>query len=174
MQIRDSFDLASVESRPGGQIGPLSDKTVSIDLDSDDFPNPDAPYLVLHPVGLRAHPSVLTVYTSDYLIGRESSCNFVMCDKRLSKLHCKISKDKPGTMVYVTDLSTNGTFLNHKRVGKGKKVPVRNGDHVHLLVQSKKVSPEEEIGFRVEMLERVKKREDLGQSSGIRINLLEE
>lgn len=46
----------------------------------------------------------------------------MIAQKRLSSQHCLIEKE--GEEVFVTDLSTNGTYLNTEKIGKNNKVPI--------------------------------------------------
>lgn len=71
---------------------------------------------------------------------------------RLSGSHCEI--ERQDNMITITDLSTNGTFINNEKVlelkikkwkmnnffqkvGKGKSMSLQNGDLIHLLHHSK-------------------------------------
>ncbi len=57
------------------------------------------------------------------MIGRsENKCKIMIAQKRLSSQHCLIEKE--GEEVFVTDLSTNGTYLNTEKIGKNNKVPI--------------------------------------------------
>lgn len=74
-------------------------------------------------------------------------------DKRLSGTHCRIERHLFSGKVVLVDLSTNGTYLNMKEIGKGQKVELSMGDHIHLLIESEAVKKNEEIGYRVELLD---------------------
>jgi pSer/pThr/pTyr-binding forkhead associated (FHA) protein len=57
--------------------------------------------------GLNTYP----LKESKILVGRsEKHCKIIISEKRLSSQHCSIEKE--GEKVYLTDLSTNGTYLN--------------------------------------------------------------
>ncbi len=62
----------------------------------------------------------------------------------------------------VEDKSTNGTYLNDTKMGKGAKLPVKNGDKVWLLHPSK---VPESLGFEfklvVEPIKQEKKKAEL-------------
>jgi len=82
-------------------------------------------------------------------IGRSTSCNIVLADKRLSQKHCRIfqEKDKEGnTTIMVQDLSSNGTYLNEKKIGKNLSAKLENFDQIFLL-RAMDVGPENLIGF---------------------------
>lgn len=53
-------------------------------------------------------------------------------DSRVSTTHARIFVEK-GTL-YVEDKSTNGTFVNGVRVGKGKRKELKNGDELSIVV----------------------------------------
>lgn len=64
-------------------------------------------------------------------------------DGRISRLHCIISADYPvgsswlsmnGTLATIEDLSTNGTFVNGKRLAKGERVNLNDGDRISLVL----------------------------------------
>lgn len=63
-------------------------------------------------------------------LGRGNENTWVLDDpeRYLSSLHCQISCE--GGQYYLTDLSTNGTFLNGipDPMGKGRKLPLKDGD----------------------------------------------
>ena len=58
--------------------------------------------------------------------------------------HCEVEVNKENGVFTVTDRSTNGTFVNDKKIPKGEPVPLHNGDKVYLL---KDESQDELIGF---------------------------
>lgn len=83
---------------------------------------------------------------NEIIIGRNPECHICISDKRLSGKHCSITKiaDK----ITLTDLSTNGTFLGSKKIGKGNTVDLKHLDEIWLLTASK-VPIRETIGFKV-------------------------
>ena len=61
-------------------------------------------------------------------IGRADGADFIVDAPLVSRLHCRLEADGP--MVNVTDLnSTNGTYINDKRVEKGV---LREGDRLRV------------------------------------------
>lgn len=60
-------------------------------------------------------------------IGREPSCDIVLPDEDISRLHCEISK--MGGKFQVKNLSRNGTFINGKRADNSA---VNEGDQIKL------------------------------------------
>ncbi|KAJ3604444.1 hypothetical protein NHX12_029184 [Muraenolepis orangiensis] len=65
-----------------------------------------------------------------YLFGRDSKCDYVIGDPLLqsvriySKKHFRLFRE--GDIVFVEDLSNNGTFVDGTLVGKGRKHPLVN------------------------------------------------
>jgi E3 ubiquitin-protein ligase CHFR len=80
-----------------------------------------------------------------YTIGRNTSCKICIPDKRLSGQHCMVTK-KPDDTVVIEDCSTNGTWLNEDKIGKGVSKELKNGDTIYLL-HSSKVKQEEILGY---------------------------
>jgi len=56
--------------------------------------------------------------------------------ERLSSTHCKVIREDDGK-AYIVDLSTNGTFFENDKLGKGVKKELNSGDKVYLLHHSK-------------------------------------
>ncbi len=70
------------------------------------------------------------------LIGRLPDCDMVLSNTRISKKHCRIELQADETIV-VTDLnSTNGTYLNNRRLPPHEGIiweadnPLRVGDYI--------------------------------------------
>jgi type VI secretion system FHA domain protein len=67
-------------------------------------------------------------------IGRGAGCDWVLDDpdRTLSKLHCRIDRSADGYLL--TDLSTNGVFLNnaHEPIGRGHVRALEEGDTIGL------------------------------------------
>ncbi|KAL6057432.1 Kelch domain containing 4 [Balamuthia mandrillaris] len=78
----------------------------------------------------------------DLWMGRHKSCN-PLCrfeeDRKISTKHCHLfrEKEEEGTNgrrgVWLEDLSSNGTYLNGKKIGKGNRVALRHGDEISLV-----------------------------------------
>lgn len=85
-----------------------------------------------------ANTQALPTYTlskDQTQIGRNSDCGICINDKRLSGKHCVIKKD--GDVVILTDLSTNGTFISAKKIGKNNSHELKHLDEIWLLTASK-------------------------------------
>ncbi|KAI9146473.1 kinase-like domain-containing protein [Paraphysoderma sedebokerense] len=80
----------------------------------------------------------LDLTNPEYFIGRARTCDIVMESPECSKRHCRIYtvRDQTGENVLcmVEDLSTNGTYVNGKRLEKGKPVVLSHGDEVEIKV----------------------------------------
>lgn len=82
--------------------------------------------------------------TEELTVGRNRrECTVTFTDLRISARHCRLfrsSSDIPkGTSneIFLEDLSSNGTFLNGKKLGKGKRGQVKNGDEISLVAKRK-------------------------------------
>jgi len=61
-------------------------------------------------------------------IGRSKDNQIIVNSVNISKKHCKL-KYSDQEILYVTDLqSTNGTYINGKRIAAGAQVPLNDGD----------------------------------------------
>lgn len=99
-----------------------------------------------------ANTQPLPTYTltqSEILVGRNAECVICINDKRLSGKHCTLSKT--GDKITLKDLSTNGTFLGDKKIGKNNEVELVHSSEIWLLTASK-VPTLETIGFRLEVV----------------------
>jgi serine/threonine protein kinase len=70
---------------------------------------------------------------TDFSIGRDAhACSLVFPEvATLSRVHCKFFC--MGREVFLTDASSNGTFVNGKLVGKNNQRAIRNGDLVSIV-----------------------------------------
>ncbi|XP_038053791.1 serine/threonine-protein kinase Chk2-like [Patiria miniata] len=85
----------------------------------------------------------------EYIFGRDSSCDVAYstqqmvnnpCFQAISKRHFRIYKEKKNSSVFVfiEDYSSNGTFLNGEKIGKGRKSPLKNNDEIALSLPKNK------------------------------------
>eukprot|EP00698_Gefionella_okellyi_P017356 TRINITY_DN505_c0_g1_i3.p1 TRINITY_DN505_c0_g1~~TRINITY_DN505_c0_g1_i3.p1 ORF type:complete len:578 (-),score=120.79 TRINITY_DN505_c0_g1_i3:256-1989(-) len=87
-------------------------------------------------------PRSIDLISNEIVIGRAPSCDVSFDDKRISAKHCKIVRlvdERKGTgskatqdVYLVEDLSTNGTFINKKKIGKGQKSVITTGAELAL------------------------------------------
>ena len=81
---------------------------------------------VLEPASMRGQTLDLA---NEVTIGRASTCSLPIEDTFVSQLHARVFYDNG--QVFVEDLgSTNGTFLNRKKVASA--TPVRRGDRIQV------------------------------------------
>ena len=68
----------------------------------------------------------------EILIGREKQCDYVILDprNRVSRRHAVLSRS--GEHLYIQDMSTNGTYVNGKKILKFQKVRIKITDSVTL------------------------------------------
>ncbi|TPX69660.1 hypothetical protein SpCBS45565_g02323 [Spizellomyces sp. 'palustris'] len=110
----------------------MTQQTLSADFDksqADDW------WARLVPVNASEEtPLLLTAPKEEYIIGRSSNeCNFVLGGDLVSNQHCSILKVSDGEdafMVLMEDLSSNGTFINGIKLGKGNKRMLVSGDEI--------------------------------------------
>ncbi|XP_046389739.1 ovarian-specific serine/threonine-protein kinase Lok-like [Ischnura elegans] len=102
----------------------------------------------LFPLCAIKNTGVVDLEHDSYTFGRLSSCDVVfsrnMTNDHLqlvSKIHFKITRKQLASVfvVYLEDLSSNGTFVNSRKVGKGRKVPLVNNDLISLAMPPIKV-----------------------------------
>mmetsp|Transcript_79937 Transcript_79937/g.126079 ORF Transcript_79937/g.126079 Transcript_79937/m.126079 type:complete len:306 (-) Transcript_79937:146-1063(-) len=95
-------------------------------------------------------------------IGKGKECDAVIQDSMVSRLHCFLELSANKGSVYVTDCSTNGTYLNGVRLPSKKqgKVLLSHGDELLLKEPS---SGSAEFGYIVNITEiQVKEEVNLG------------
>eukprot|EP01113_Clastostelium_recurvatum_P032258 TRINITY_DN4119_c0_g1_i1.p1 TRINITY_DN4119_c0_g1~~TRINITY_DN4119_c0_g1_i1.p1 ORF type:complete len:602 (-),score=149.06 TRINITY_DN4119_c0_g1_i1:64-1869(-) len=86
-------------------------------------------------VSLHPQTSHIELIKDEVIIGRRPGCDYILKDPRISGVHFRLSRiqsidDKNN--VYIEDCSTNGTWINSKVLGKGRKTILRNTDKVSL------------------------------------------
>eukprot|EP01118_Nematostelium_gracile_P013043 TRINITY_DN4871_c0_g1_i1.p1 TRINITY_DN4871_c0_g1~~TRINITY_DN4871_c0_g1_i1.p1 ORF type:complete len:513 (-),score=103.21 TRINITY_DN4871_c0_g1_i1:1072-2610(-) len=85
----------------------------------------------------------IDLVNDEILIGRRKDCLVTFDDLRISGKHCRIFRsfsesqtDSPNAFdIYIEDLSSNGTFLNGKKLGKGNRGLVKTGDEISLVAK---------------------------------------
>jgi two-component system cell cycle response regulator len=64
-------------------------------------------------------------------LGRDSSADITVSDQGISRKHAMISKE--GSKIFITDLgSSNGTFVNDKKIAQGEKLALAKEDMIKL------------------------------------------
>lgn len=88
-----------------------------------------------------AHCTSYDLEKSDYTLGRKATCDIVINDAAISNVHCRISrKPAPNSVagnpddmvVFLEDLSANGTFVNKEKLGRGVTRALKHGDEIRL------------------------------------------
>ncbi len=104
--------------------------------------------VVKSPAGVTLASSQQTFGEEGGTIGRGDGNNWVLSDpdRFLSSRHCAVTFE--GGQYYLTDTSTNGTFINSapEPIGKGGKIPVNDGDSIELGDYQFKVSLQADVG----------------------------
>ncbi|GFS09821.1 serine/threonine-protein kinase Chk2 [Elysia marginata] len=101
----------------------------------------------LFPLGISFIAQDLT--SDQYTFGRGESCDVPFssqaakthqCFQAYSKVHFKLirKETKTGVHIFLEDTSSNGTFINGEKVGKGKKQVLNNNDEIALAMKSNK------------------------------------
>ena len=86
------------------------------------------------------HPS-RTLHDLEVHIGRKSSCHLQVKHAAISGVHCTLTHLPDTHLTFLTDHSTNGTWVDGKKAEKGKRVRVANGSEILLIRnQSEKIS----------------------------------
>ena len=114
---------------------------------SQDSPNEAKPWAKL--TSLTIQLENVNLLEESYTIGRNSVNKVVVPDIRLSKVHCKIFRDSEG-IIWIEDMSSNGTFIEDEKIGKGNKRKLVSGDKIYLLHKSK-VKTDDILGYVFEL-----------------------
>lgn len=64
-----------------------------------------------------------------FSIGRDKTNNIIIADPKVSKFHAVVTFENGDAYIKDTD-STNGTYINNKRIDSGKKIKLSNGDKI--------------------------------------------
>lgn len=113
----------------------------------------DSVLIRLSPMGVRLKPveKVLTSRSPSLSIGKDKTNGVVIPDATVSRQHCVLELDHGRGAVYLVDCSTNGTFLNGKRLPQKKhgKVLLSHGDELVL----KNPGEDSEFGYMVNLVD---------------------
>lgn len=74
--------------------------------------------------------SVVITVKDKFLVGRDNPkmAEYFEKSRFISRKHCMLTYD--GGKLYAVDVSTNGTFLNGKRIEKAEMVRLKKGDEI--------------------------------------------
>ncbi|CAG5133375.1 unnamed protein product [Candidula unifasciata] len=125
---------------------PCHDFDFTDGVNSQDGSQPEA-WGRLFPLGSSFVAMDLTA--DEYTFGRGENCDVAFssqaakthqCFQAYSKVHFKLIRNKTttGTHTFLEDLSSNGTFVNGDKVGKGKRHVLNNNDEISLAVKQNK------------------------------------
>jgi pSer/pThr/pTyr-binding forkhead associated (FHA) protein len=122
---------------------------------SSDFPSSfpllSSPLLLSSPSTIYENHSnrQFTLSANEFSIGRGPKCSLVINVNIISHVHCRLLREPGDTakddIVFLEDLSTNGTFVNNDKLGKGNKCLVSNG--MEVMICPKKVGVQDKIAF---------------------------
>lgn len=82
---------------------------------SQNSSNSEEIWAKLTSIAQSSKPDIFTLKDSKITIGRNTTNTICIPDKRLSGLHCEITKSE-GNNIEIIDHSTNGTFVNNEKV----------------------------------------------------------
>jgi hypothetical protein len=69
------------------------------------------------------------------VIGRDPlMCSLMIRDERVSLHHCRLSYDIITNDVYIDDWSTNGTYINGRRLGDGSRTLLHDNDRISFVL----------------------------------------
>ncbi|KAI0462629.1 hypothetical protein LJB42_004125 [Komagataella kurtzmanii] len=95
-----------------------------------------------------------------FVVGRDLSCDWLIKEERISKIHCMIAKKRHPTAnpsifespalgledIWLLDFSTNSCFVNDIKIGKNRKTQIFHGDEICLFKDAQK---KEQLVYRV-------------------------
>jgi len=85
---------------------------------------------VTTPDGTRDVPLVLKLGSGRLSIGRGTDNDLFLNDKSVSKIHAALVMNREGTLLVADTGSTNGTFINGRRIAYGEARQIEDGDVV--------------------------------------------
>ncbi|KAJ3442826.1 serine/threonine-protein kinase fhke-related [Anaeramoeba flamelloides] len=88
-------------------------------------------------ISLNSNSSHLLIQKDETTIGRTSGVDFHFKDPRISGLHCKIIRNTNTNEFVILDSSTNGTYVNEERIGKGNTMLITSGDELVIATEYK-------------------------------------
>lgn len=116
---------------------------------------PNSAYLIVVSGGIPG--TMVRVNDWGTTLGRSADSSFQISDITVSRQHAFLSVDEIGTVYLRDDGSTNGTFVNGKRVTAYRQVSLNDGDRIQLgtsvVLKLARLDPNDEL-FQREMFER--------------------
>lgn len=96
-------------------------------------------------------PAAQPVRTLNVSVGRDPANTIVLKDRRISHRHFTLhvrASAEGAVALEVHDQSSNGTFVNGQKVGKGRRLGLHLGDRI-VALPAEQVGHDEEIGFQL-------------------------
>jgi len=116
---------------------------------------PNSAYLIVVAGGIPG--TMVRVNERGTTLGRSADSSFQISDITVSRQHAFLSVDEVGTVHLRDDGSTNGTFVNGKRISSYRPVSLDDGDRIQLgtnvVLKLARLDPNDEL-FQREMFER--------------------
>jgi two-component system, cell cycle response regulator len=116
---------------------------------------PNSAYLIVVAGGIPG--TMVRLNDRGTTLGRSADSSFQISDITVSRQHAFLSVDEVGTVHLRDDGSTNGTFVNGKRVAAYRSVSLDDGDRIQLgttvVLKLARLDPTDEL-FQREMFER--------------------
>ncbi|XP_019949470.2 E3 ubiquitin-protein ligase CHFR [Paralichthys olivaceus] len=86
------------------------------------------------------------LFSRECTVGRKKGCYLSFpASKLVSGEHCKIVQDESSGLVWLEDMSTNGTVINMSKLVKKQTHMLQNGDVIHFVYR--KSEPEQNIAY---------------------------
>lgn len=86
------------------------------------------------------------LFSRECIVGRKKGCHLCFpANKLVSGEHCKIVKDESSGLVWLEDMSTNGTMINMSKMVKKQTHVLQNGDVIYFVYR--KSEPEQNIAY---------------------------
>lgn len=166
----DSIDYVPNNGDQSGQqvTENLTKRKVFIDNQStpqrggDNLPGTFLTLELVSPAGNNGAKSFVHIKqgTQAFFVGRFNNLDYTLADERISKLHCAIVKKRHPTKapsiyespamgledIWILDCSTNSCFVGNRKVCKGHKVKIHNGDKISFFRDKQK---RDEITYKV-------------------------
>ncbi|XP_047447597.1 E3 ubiquitin-protein ligase CHFR [Mugil cephalus] len=88
----------------------------------------------------------ILLFTRECTVGRKKGCYLSFpANKLISGEHCKIVKDESSGLVWLEDMSTNGTVINMSKLVKKQSHVLESGDVIYFVYR--KSEPEQNIAY---------------------------
>lgn len=127
MLKRKRPDLFELLAKPQPTLPPLMDRPV----EPQKHQGLQKAYMNL--IGVNAsNQRRITIDNSFFTIGRSADCNYQLDDAMVSRHHLTIEYDEETKQCFVTDNSSNGTFLNSVRLKHGERTALKQGDNLQI------------------------------------------